>query len=64
MSSIQIIILTSTVIATLCSSTLSFLINKKNNNLLYITKERELWRKEMREIAEDLYISKVKISKE
>jgi hypothetical protein len=53
MSTIQIV-LTSTVIAGICSSIISFFINKKNSDLQYITKEREIWRNEIRNISVEI----------
>lgn len=45
---IAIAILTSTVIATAISSIISYIINKKNVQLQYITTERSKWRSDLR----------------
>lgn len=48
------IILTSTVISSIISTFFSFLQNRKNANLQHITNERKEWRKEIRDIAEEI----------
>ena len=45
------IILTSTVIATLISSIITYTISTNSNKLNYITNERKLWREQIRKIA-------------
>lgn len=57
MSDTLIIVLSSTVVATILSSLVSYFISKKNGSLQYITSERKEWRNEMRLLAEEIYDS-------
>lgn len=45
-------LISSAVIAALIASMTNMLLNRKNNSLQYITSERNMWRTELREIAE------------
>lgn len=47
-------ILSSTIIATLCSGIISYVISRKKDHLQYITGERKEWREQIREIAHKL----------
>lgn len=49
------IILSSTVLASLVSSSITFAINKKNASLQHITSERKEWRIEIRKISEEIH---------
>ena len=49
--SIVTTILTSTVLATIFSSFIAYIISNKDNKLKYITEERKLWREQIRDIG-------------
>lgn len=53
------IIMSSTVISVFISSILSFIQNRKNSNLQYITLERKEWREQLRLISEEICNSKI-----
>jgi hypothetical protein len=55
MSDTVIIILSSTLLASVVSSVISYIINKKNISMQYITTERQAWRNSIRELAEKIY---------
>ena len=55
---ILISILGTSAIAALVTAVFSFLQNKKNNSLSYITEERKIWRERIREIAAGIENSK------
>lgn len=55
---IIVIILSSTVLSGIITGIVSFIINGKNNRLKYITEDRRTWRKEIREIVDEIYIIK------
>lgn len=57
MDSLIVTILTSSVIATVLSVVGNVLSNRRKNSLEYITKERSIWRKDIRTIAEEISTS-------
>lgn len=57
---ILISILGTSAIAALVTAVFSFLQNRKNNSLSYITEERKIWRERIREIADGIEKSKYK----
>ena len=57
MLEIIVIILSSTVIATVISSIINIVNTKKANKLEYISSERKQWREELRKIAEEINTS-------
>jgi len=52
-------ILTSTVIAGLVGAVITYMNNRKNHNLQYITGERKEWREEIRNISEEIVASEI-----
>lgn len=57
MSGIINLILTSSVVAGFCTSVFSMMNNRKNNITGYVTEERREWRKEIKNIADELTIA-------
>ena len=55
MNQFIVIIFSSTVIATSISAIFTYLQNRKNSNLQYITLERKAWRDELRSISEEIW---------
>lgn len=54
MNDLFVTMLTSSVIASLIAVVSNIFLNQKKNSIEYITNERKLWRKEIREIAEEI----------
>lgn len=48
------IVLSSTVLAGIISTVVSYIVNQKNNNLKYITEDRRKWREEIKGIVDEL----------
>ena len=52
------IVLSSSVLVGIITSIVTFVNNRKNNNLKYITEDRREWRKEIKKIVDDLSVFK------